>query len=429
MPTSSILKKLSMATLGAAFMFIGTSSNAQAAGLILDGFGGSAGFGELALERNDDGSSNQLNLPFQINFFGETFNNFYINNNGNLTFRSPLSTFTPDPFPIANQPIIAPYWADVDTSCGLCGEVYVASPNPDTVVVTWNNVGYYAANNDKTNTFQTVLRNRSDTGAGNFDIEYRYGQLQWTTGDASGGTDGLGGTPAQAGFDAGDNTNFLTLPGSRTSEVLNLQNLSNLLTPVPGLWSFAIRSGELPGSTPENPLLPIVTEDGFLFNFNIGDLNRPIFIDPVVAIGYDYIVDSGPNFASVLLPTGIGDDLYDLWTFDSLLNDFVDSGIILAGGDTYNFGAGGVNRFRILGIEPNAELDPNDPTAFVTGLTFTSTGQIQLRQVPITQNTDIQTPRPVPEPSTILSLFLVAGFGANFRRMHSTKVNKFRIEI
>ncbi|BBD59522.1 hypothetical protein NIES2109_23100 [Nostoc sp. HK-01] len=410
-----------MTALSAAFVIIGTANNAQAAGLLLNGFGGNAGFGELALPRNDDESSNQLNLPFQINFFGNTFNNFFVNNNGNLTFRSQLRTFTPNAFPIANQPIIAPYWSDVDTRCTTCGEVYVASPNSDTVVVTWNNVGYFSNRSDKLNTFQTVLRNRNDTGAGNFDIEFRYETLEWTTGNASGGVNGLGGIPAQAGFDAGDNVNFFTLPGSRTAEILNLQNTSNLPEPVPGLWSFAVRNGALPGATPENPLLPVVTEDGWNFDFNIADPTQPVFIDPPVAIGYDYIVDSGPNIASVILPTGIGDNLYDLFTFDSTANDFVDSGVDITGGFAFNFGDGGVDRFRILGIEPSAGLDPNDITAFVTGLTFTSTGQVQLRQVAISQNT---TPAPVPEPATILGSFIALGFGRKLYRMRSHSINK-----
>jgi hypothetical protein len=310
--------------------------------------------------------------------------------------------------------MIAPYWADVDTSCANCGEVYVASPNSDTVAVTWNNVGYYNSSANKTNTFQTILRNRADTGAGNFDIEYRYGRLEWTTGDFSGGTNGLGGTPAQAGFDAGDNINYLTLPGSRTSAVLNLQNISNLPEPVPGVWSFAVRNGQLPGATPENPLLPVVREDGWNFNFNIGDINRRVFIDPVVAVGYDYIVDSGPNFASVLLPTGIGDSLYDLWSFDNVLNNFIDSGIQIAGGAVYNFAPGGVNRFSIRGIETSAGLDPNNTTAFVTGLTFANTGTVQMRQVPLTQNSE-----PVPEPLTILGSGMAITFGMMFRKMRS----------
>lgn len=422
MTISKVLNRLSMTALSAAFVIIGTANNAQAA-VLLNGLGGDAGFGELALPRNDDGSSNQLNLPFQINFFGNTFNNFFVNNNGNLTFRSRLSTFTPNPFPLANQPIIAPYWADVDTRCATCGEVYVASPNSDTVVVTWNNVGYFSNRSDKTNSFQTVLRNRSDTGAGNFDIEFRYETLEWTTGNASGGVDGLGGTPAQAGFDAGDNTNFFTLPGSRTADILNLQNTSNLPDPVPGLWSFAVRNGVLPGATPDNPLLPVVIDDGFSFDFNIVNPTQPVFIDPPVAIGYDYIVDSGPNIASVILPTGIGDDLYDLYTFDSTANDFVDSGIDIAGGFAFNFDDEGVDRFRILGIEPTAGLDPNDVTAFVTGLTFTDAGRVQLRQIPITQNTT-PTPAPVPEPATILGSFVALGFGRKLYRMRSQSKNK-----
>ncbi|MBE9214490.1 PEP-CTERM sorting domain-containing protein [Plectonema cf. radiosum LEGE 06105] len=411
MSISIILKKLSILVIGTAFIAIGTANNAQATSIILDGFGGDAGFGDLALPRNDDGSTNQLNLPFGINFFGNDFDRFFINNNGNLTFSGPLSGFTPQAFPISNLPMIAPFWADVDTRCAFCGEVYVASPNSDTVVVTWNNVGYYNQNSDKTNTFQTVLRNRQDTGNGNFDIEYRYDQLEWTTGDASGGSNGFGGTPAQAGFDAGDLTNFFTLPGSRTNEVLNLQNTSNLPEPVPGVWSFAVRNGQLPGSSPENPLLPVITEEGFNFDFNIINPTVPIFIDPVIAVGYSYIVDNGPNIASVLLPTGIGDDLYDLFLFDAALNDYIDSGFDITGGNTYDFASSGVDRFRILGIETSAGLDPNNPTAFVTGLTFVNSGNVQMRQIPIVQNSE-----EIPEPMTILGTLTAGAFGTQFMR-------------
>jgi Nidogen-like len=396
----------------------------QAANL-LTGFGGPAGYGELSQGRNDDGSSNRLNLPFNINFFGNNYSNFWVNNNGNLTFGnatvgSALGTFTPNPFGTVNrQPIIAPYWADVDTSCARCGEVYVATPNANTVVATWNNVGFYPSDASKLNTFQVALRNRADTGAGNFDIDFRYDTLQWTTGGASGGVAGLGGTPAQAGFDAGDSRNFLTLPGSRTAQVLNLQNTSNVGTEFPGLYSFAIRNGELPGSTPTNPLLPVVTDRGFRFDLNIGDINRRIFIDPLLAVGYDYAVQSGPNFSSVLLPTGIGDNLYDLFRFDATLNTYVDSGTRITGGVAYDFAAGGVDRFSIRGIETSANLNPNDPTAFVTGLTFTSTGNAVVFQSPVVVNTD-STSTAVPEPFTIVGTLI--GATAAFRMRKRLKV-------
>jgi hypothetical protein len=407
-----------------AAVVLGTSS-AQAASL-LNGFGGPVGLGELSQGRNDDDSSNRLNLPFEINFFGNTYNNFWVNNNGNLTFQSALSTFTPSPFgSVTRQPIIAPWWADVDTRCATCGEVYVATPNANTVVATWDRVGFFPSNSSRLNSFQVVLRNRADINPGDFDIEFRYDTLQWTTGGASGGAGGLGGTPAQAGFDAGDGVNFLTLPGSRTADVLNLQNTSNVGPGVPGLYSFAVRNGDLPGSSATNPLLPVVTDLGFQFDINIGDINRRVFIDPPVAVGYNYTVQSGPNFSSVLLPTGVGDDLYDLFLFDTAANDYVDAGVRIAGGSAFNFSPGGVDRFSIRGIETSANLDPNNPTAFVTGVTFAGTGNARVFQSAITVDTDPSTA--VPEPASIAGLLTaLAGGGALRRRQKQQAAAKQR---
>jgi hypothetical protein len=386
----------------AALVVTGTGT-AQAVPL-LNGFQGPAGYGELAMTGNDDGSSNEIDLPFAVNFFGNTYSSFWINNNGNVTFSGSESQFTPEPFPIASHPMIAPFWGDVDTRCNECGEVYVASPNAESVVVTWNNVGYYSQQSNKLNNFQLVLRDRSaDFSEGDFDIEFRYDRLEWTTGGASGGTNGLGGTPAQAGFDAGDNVNYFTLPGSQTAAVLNLTDNSNVAFASPGFWSFAIRQGGLPGETPSNPLMPVVNDASWEFDFHV-DLSQQVFIDPEVAIGYDYVVNSGPNFQSVLLPTGIGDNLYDLWFWDGA--DYLISGGQLTGGVEYDFGTGGVDRFRILGVELGAMLDPTDTSAFVTGLTFAGAGQVNMFQTPLTFNTDPTDPTGVPEPSSILLLIM-----------------------
>ncbi len=412
-------------------LIIGTLSVTGSANAIplIEAPGDDGVFGTLAMGRNDDGSSNELALPFEINFFGNTFNSFFINNNGNVTFNSPDGTLTPEPFPVAGAPRIAPFWGDVDTRCPSCGEVYVGSPNADTAIVTWNNVGFFSEDASLTNNFQMVLRNRSDVAQGNFDIEFRYDRLEWTTGDASNGTGGLGGTPAQAGFDAGigDGSNngggnegpeevqavsfaatttptvtFFTLPGSRTEAVLNLQNTSNVSPETPGLWSFAIREGSVPGETPENPLLPVVTEDGFNFDFNV-EIGQQVFIDPVIAVGYDYVVNSGPNIQTVMLPTIAGDDgVYNLLGFDG--TDFtIDLGELLAG-DLFDFGPGGVDRFRVVGIDAGALLDPLNPVAFVTALTFVDGGQVNLTQTPLTVDTES-----VPEPSSI-ALLLFPGF-------------------
>jgi probable HAF family extracellular repeat protein len=150
------------------------------------------------------------------------------------------------------------------------------------------------------------------------------------------------------------------------------------------------------GASPANPIMPIVElTDGWAFVFTYE--GGTIWIDPLVATGYDYLLDSGPNFTSVLLPNA-GDDQFSLylwngteWTFDSTLNAGVE----------HTFSGAGVDRFRITGIETSAGLDPRSATAFVTGLTFADTGQASMHMTALVQI--------VPEPETYAMLLAGAG--------------------
>jgi hypothetical protein len=371
------------------YQHAGVLTDAFGYSVMLDGLGGETGYGDLALGRTDDGSSGSLDLPFEINLGGTAYDSFFVNNNGNVSFGEPMWQHTPQAFPQSDEAMIAPYWGDVDTRSEDAGAVYVAAPGSDAVVVTWDGVGYYNRHTDLTNDFQMVLRNRDDIAVGDFDIEFRYEQLQWTTGDASGGVGGLGGRAAQAGCDAGNQTHYLMLPGSGTAAVLDLANLTN--TPsnvsIEGLWVYAVRNGYLPGTVPENPLRPIAVDDGWRFDFHIGDVGQAVYIDPLVAIGYDYLVDSGANFASVQLPT-VGDGLYDLWLWDDTFGSWADAHVDLIGGKMYDFGGDGVNAFRILGIEAGLGLNPYDAGAFVTGLRFTSPGMVSMWQIPVVLDPD-----------------------------------------
>ena len=91
----------------------------------------------------------------------------------------------------------------------------------------------------QTNTFQCIL---ATNGVESFVIFlYGDGRIQWTTGDASGGNDGLGGTEALAGINAGDGLNFETIPGSRTASIINIDKTSNV--GVPGTWIFKVDAG------------------------------------------------------------------------------------------------------------------------------------------------------------------------------------------
>lgn len=67
---------------------------------------------------------------------------------------------------------------------------------------------------------------------------YADGLIQWTTSVDSGGVMGLGGTAAQAGYNAGDGVLSATVPGSRTTEIINITLTSNIGRP--GVWAFRV---------------------------------------------------------------------------------------------------------------------------------------------------------------------------------------------
>ena len=71
---------------------------------------------------------------------------------------------------------------------------------------------------------------------------YAYGRIQWTTGDYSGGVDGLGGIEALAGINAGDGVNHFTIPGSLSADIINVAETSNV--GILGMWMFSIGRGK-----------------------------------------------------------------------------------------------------------------------------------------------------------------------------------------
>lgn len=98
------------------------------------------------------------------------------------------------------------------------------------------------------------------------------------------------------------------------------------------------------------------------------------WFDPPAAVGFNYQVVAGPNIASVELPSGFGDDQYEVLAYDQSALMFVSLGTVAAGETldlTSTFPAG-VSRLRVLGIEKSAGVDSEDPQGFPTGLTFVS---------------------------------------------------------
>ena len=214
------------------------------------------------LAANDDGSTGLVNLNIDgaggISLFGTTATQIYVNNNGNVTFTNPLITFTPSAFSTFGSPIIAPFFADVDTRGAASGLTTYGNDTYNghaAFIVDWPHVGYFSSQTDKLNTFQLILTDRTDTGAGNFDIEFNYDQIQWETGGASGGSGGLGGTSAAAGYSNGSTTSF-QLPGSLVNGALLDGGPDSLVSHdlnsnVLGRYDFQVRNGQVISGVPE----------------------------------------------------------------------------------------------------------------------------------------------------------------------------------
>ncbi|MBD0255109.1 MAG: hypothetical protein ICV83_05275 [Cytophagales bacterium] len=165
----------------------------------------------VSLPPNDDAHTSEIALPFGFTFFGQTYRSVYINNNGNISFGQPYSTYTSTGFPVNNFPMIAPFWSDVDTRGTASGTVHYKVEDTRLTVI-WENVGYYDTKDDKRNTFKLIITSGSDLQLGQENnVAFVYGDMQWTTGDRSGVVDGFGGVPATAGINRGNGVDFYQL--------------------------------------------------------------------------------------------------------------------------------------------------------------------------------------------------------------------------
>jgi hypothetical protein len=226
-------------------------------------------FNSNSLPGNDDGSTSLVPIGFPINFFGTTYTDLFVNNNGNVTFNTPLGTFTP--FGLTTNigtAIIAPFFADVDTRVG---NIVTYGPGTyggrNAFGVNWIDVGYFSQHIDKLNSFQLILVDRSDITPGDFDIIFNYDKVQWETGDASGGSGGLGGSSAHVGYSngTGNNGTYNEFPGSGVNGAF-LDGGPNALIShsnvnVSGRYLFEVRNG-LPPVTRHDitPILPLLLD-------------------------------------------------------------------------------------------------------------------------------------------------------------------------
>ena len=262
------MKKFTLFTLAFSLsvtIFFGSAGDAYAAAV-------RGGFDTNIFIGNDDGSTGAVNLEFSdnIKFFSFETDNLFVNNNGNISFDSPLAAFTPFDLSTTNRQIIAPFFADVDTRfTGMPVSYGTGTVNGrDAFGVNWVSVDCFgvATPDDELplatvfNSFQLVLIERFDTGEMNFDIELNYDSIKWETAESTGGDetclDGPAGSSARIGYsDGGVNTfefsgsgvsnSFLDSSPSSTSLIQNSLN-SDVL----GRYIIPVRGG-IPNTVPQ----------------------------------------------------------------------------------------------------------------------------------------------------------------------------------
>jgi len=192
------------------------------------------------------------------------------------------------------------------------------------------------------------------------------------------------------------------------------------------------------GSTPTNPYTPVATTTA---GYELPVPSSPTantwqYYDPPVAIGFNY--ELRPDTTSQSLTFGItgiravtkvGDGKYQLYLYDVITGQYVSVGQEIDAGSNADFDVvsfldtlsqqqktmfginnpnSGLTQFSIRGIDPNAALDPNDPSDFITGLQFTGNidGSLWITPLELDPSTGVVSegtphdPSLVPEPSS-----------------------------
>ncbi|XP_038143445.1 sushi, nidogen and EGF-like domain-containing protein 1 [Cyprinodon tularosa] len=206
--------------------------------------------GGTTTPRELDGSSPQIYLNQTFNYFGKSYSQIYVNNNGHLTFEAPWYSYIPLQFPMdESRDIIAPYWTDIDNR--ESGNIYYVQYTSGSIlqqvtqdinlyfpelnfhaswifIATWHKVPYFFVAQTES-TFQAVLASN-----GNYSfVILNYGPLASSP------------VPIEAGYDTSYSCHHLSILGSFSNNTIPKSlflTLSSNIN-VPGRWAFRVSNG------------------------------------------------------------------------------------------------------------------------------------------------------------------------------------------
>ena len=217
-----------------------------------------------------------LGFSSAINFFGGFYNGVFVNNNGNVSLGARNTFYSNVNMESLPARVIAPFYANVDTRFAGSTVKYGrgAVDGHNAFLVNWLDVDYHTSSAAHTNrnSFQLVLIDRTDLGAGNFDMEFNYDQVRWESSFSTGGdANGLGGSSARVGWTANNGTleAIYQMDGSNVAGSFLDGNLisglvhNSFMSEVDGRYVYRFRNGtwaDAPSSSTNHD--PIVTMPG-----------------------------------------------------------------------------------------------------------------------------------------------------------------------
>lgn len=210
-----------------------------------------------SLPRGDDIGTSAVNLGFNVNWFGTSYSQILINNNGGISFNDgggSFTRYTGIDLRTTTRPLILPVFTDLDTR-NAASSVVTYGPitsfgGTNGYCVNWVNVGQYSQSAPYYSA-QLLLLNR---GGGDIDVVFNYDNidvLTATTGLEIGFSDPAGSAnDMRFTYSGVSHPNPYVNGGSAALVSNQVIPAGSTITPVNGRYAYAIRPGSAPTATP-----------------------------------------------------------------------------------------------------------------------------------------------------------------------------------